>query len=588
MSDVPPAEGWWKASDGNWYPPQPPAPPPAEPPTPPLPAAPASAPGPAAPGPAAPAPTQPFEYGTQAGAAATSSYGAQPVSGQPSPYGAQYSDSAMYGVPPIPPPATGKSRRRLLIGLTVLIVLALVAVVAIIATNDGSESKKSVDASSPGSGGKSLNSTGTSTSTVDESMPADAPNIIGADGSTITPVVARAIVDLQKFWNEEFPKTFPGKQYDPVKGGFYSVSPSDPLPPCATQAADIAGNAYYCAQADVVAWDDTQLLPDLQKTYGDLSVAVVIAHEWGHAVQARSGMQGKTVTLEHQADCYAGAYVAHLTDEPKPTFEVDASTVDEALAGFIELRDTPGTSAEDASAHGSAFDRVNAFEDGIDNGASQCATYTDDSITLVEIPFTDQADVDNSGNLPYDQTIPLASSDLEDYFSQVFAQLPGASGKAWTPLAGVNAFQTTGPKCGADDTNGFALYYCAADDTIEYQDSTMRAIHDGIGDYAVATVIGTQYGLAVQNRLGLLGGDAKQQNITADCLTGAWSASVFKQDRATAKLSLSPGDLDETVEALLAFGSTAGSENSKQGAGFQRVESFRKGLLEGVVPCLQK
>jgi hypothetical protein len=31
MSDQPPAPGWWKASDGNWYPPQPPAgyPPPA-------------------------------------------------------------------------------------------------------------------------------------------------------------------------------------------------------------------------------------------------------------------------------------------------------------------------------------------------------------------------------------------------------------------------------------------------------------------------------------------------------------------------------------------------------------------------------
>ncbi|MDQ3107919.1 MAG: hypothetical protein M3Q68_08980, partial [Actinomycetota bacterium] len=26
MSDAPPAPGWWKASDGNWYAPQPPAP----------------------------------------------------------------------------------------------------------------------------------------------------------------------------------------------------------------------------------------------------------------------------------------------------------------------------------------------------------------------------------------------------------------------------------------------------------------------------------------------------------------------------------------------------------------------------------
>ena len=42
---------------------------------------------------------------------------------------------------------------------------------------------------------------------------------------------------------------------------------------------------------------------------------------------------------------------------------------------MLLLRDAPGQSAADPSAHGSAFDRIGAFQDGFESGAEQCATY---------------------------------------------------------------------------------------------------------------------------------------------------------------------------------------------------------------------
>ena len=147
----------------------------------------------------------------------------------------------------------------------------------------------------------------------------------------------------------------------------------------------------------------------------------------------------------------------------------------------------------------------------------------------------------------------------------------------------IRAFGSSAPvACGDDDTTGYALFYCGSGRFIAYDDEqVMPEIYAGIGDFAVATMIATQYGLAAQHQLGL---DATvvEQNLIADCMAGAWSASVFLEDRATGTLQLSPGDLDEAVAVLLSFASTSDEANSDQGAGFARVGSFRKGVLGGI------
>jgi hypothetical protein len=98
-------------------------------------------------------------------------------------------------------------------------------------------------------------------------------------------------------------------EYEPVKGGFFAVHPSSgDLPPCAADASKIAGNALYYPSEDVVAWDAENLLPELKDKFGDFAIPVALAHEWGHAIQARSTLTARTVTKELQGDCFAGAW----------------------------------------------------------------------------------------------------------------------------------------------------------------------------------------------------------------------------------------------------------------------------------------
>ena len=80
----------------------------------------------------------------------------------------------------------------------------------------------------------------------------------------------------------------------------------------------------------------------------------------------RSHFTALTVTKELQADCFAGAWARHAQQDKG--FDVSSKDLDAALAGILDLRDTPGTSDIDPNAHGSGFDRVGAFQDGFDTG----------------------------------------------------------------------------------------------------------------------------------------------------------------------------------------------------------------------------
>ena len=109
------------------------------------------------------------------------------------------------------------------------------------------------------------------------SSSASAPDTGGVEihGDASNPVnklAIEAIADLQKYWSEEFPKIY-GKDYEPTKGGFFVVIPSSgDLPPCASDASEISGNAFYCSTKDDVAWDAEGLLPDLQAKFGDFVI----------------------------------------------------------------------------------------------------------------------------------------------------------------------------------------------------------------------------------------------------------------------------------------------------------------------------
>jgi predicted metalloprotease len=251
---------------------------------------------------------------------------------------------------------------------------------------------------------------------------------------------------------------------------------------------------------------------------------------------------------------------------------------------LLDLRDTPGTSAIDPNAHGSGFDRVGAFQDGFDNGLQRCKDYRDDEPMVLELPFNSAEDEARGSDAPYESIVNGVPYDLEDYWTQVYPEL--TEGQAWPPLRGLEAFSPDSPPmCGDQSAEGYALFYCVADDYVGWDNvGAMPEVYMRGGDYAVATLLATQYGLAALTRLGD-DSDEKTSTLRGDCLAGGYTASVIIYNRPeTSTYHISPGDLDEGIKALLVFRGEGDTE--RQGAGSQRVAGLPRGRHErcGGVP----
>ena len=125
-------------------------------------------------------------------------------------------------------------------------------------------------------------------------------------------------------------------------------------------------NAVYCSLGDYVAWD-TGLM---EKGYsnGDTWPYLVIAHEWGHAIQSRLGDSLREKADELQADCLAGAALYGAAADGELIFETGDQM--ELASGLSALGDeTPWTSSSD---HGDSFERVGAFAQGRLHGIAPC------------------------------------------------------------------------------------------------------------------------------------------------------------------------------------------------------------------------
>ena len=66
-----------------------------------------------------------------------------------------------------------------------------------------------------------------------------------------------------------------------------------------------------------------------------------------------------------------------------------------------------------------------------------------------------------------------------------------------------------------------------------------------------------------------------------DCLAGSWTNDQLTRQPGQ-RLTLSPGDLDGAVAALLAFG-RAGEQTGV--SGFDRIAAYRNGVLQGLGAC---
>lgn len=407
---------------------------------------------------------------------------------------------------------------------------------------------------------------------------------------TIDEVVQATVADLEAFWTARLPDTY-GIDYDPIDDLIPYFPSTGDVPRCGpeTLPADLAAdNAFYCQPDDYVAWDAEGLLPDLYTEFGDFAISLVLAHEWGHAAQARARVTGPTILTELQADCFAGTWTGDVAAGGR-TLRLGEGDLEEAMAGYLLFRDPVGTRPGDPGAHGSAFDRVNAFQDGFFNGIGTCVDYEQGDFEVIDIPLTVQ-DLESGGDLPYDDVEPSLTGSLETYWELTY---PDLFGSAWEPVSDFGAyFPSSGtlPACGSREPDPEEYrdnaFYCPEDDFVAWDgESLFPDLYQSIGDFALGMVLGHEWGTAVQARAGR-GTEGIRAELQADCFTGAWSAVMVPFDNPTG-IVLSAGDLDEAIAGFLAFaeGSTGVASS---GTAFERFDAFKNGFFNGAAACLEE
>ena len=98
---------------------------------------------------------------------------------------------------------------------------------------------------------------------------------------------------------------------------------------------------------------------------GDFAAAFVIAHEFGHAMQARLPARGVAHDPVGAAGRLLRRRLVPVRAGPGPASPGD---LDEATLAVFSARDLPGTDFTDPAAHGSGFERTRAFADGYEAG----------------------------------------------------------------------------------------------------------------------------------------------------------------------------------------------------------------------------
>lgn len=423
-----------------------------------------------------------------------------------------------------------------------------------------------------------------------------------------------ALADVERWLEEEFEPAF-GLPFEPLEGGIFAAYPerTSPIPGCGQPTStfeDIqAGGAIYCFLGDFIAYDDTPegVVGSLATNFGPVTFGLVLAHEYGHALQDRTGALRRadlnTVDLEQQADCVAGAWAGRANAGDAPGITFDDNDVRAGLISMISIEDPVGTNPNSPGGHGSGFDRVGAFQVGFQEGLSRCATLVDDPLPLTPI-FFDPRDA-NQGNAPFgfgdNELFGFLVPDLNLlYDNDLDAQFPD-----FRRLDLVAVQSEAEVACDAP-TGYFDLgvELCSESDTAYLNVPVAQGLYDRFGDFGPAYLIGIVWAEHAQNTSGsAFTGEARQ--LQNDCLTGAWVNTVIPvvdangipvpdadgniqlpQPRDPGRNALvSDGDLTEAILTAIVVGDPE-VDTDVLGSAFEKIDAFRRGTLGGIASCV--
>ncbi len=415
------------------------------------------------------------------------------------------------------------------------------------------------------------------------------------------------MTDLEVWWAEQYPVIY-GEAYLPLQGEVYAAYPGRPddIPGCgapSTAYEDVQLYvAFYCGVGDFIVYDDGDdgLLAELAREYGPGTIGTVLAHEFGHAIQLRSGALDRrypTILTEQQADCFAGAWSGRASRGETNTVVYTDADVRAGLIAMTKVSDPVGIDQFLDGGHGSGFDRVGAFQVGFVEGPARCAEILDEPLPLVPNRFSSFTEQSTGGDAPFgygdDELLGFLPEDLNLYWDvELDDTVPGLR-----PLRLVVVGSGDGVACAdlrGDLALGIAL--CASSDEVLIEERAALDLYRSMGDFSVGYLLGLAWGEAVQEALGSpLSGEARA--LVNDCLAGGWVQTVIAVDtpgggtdlprpRAEGRTaSVSPGDLDEAIQTVLMV-SDPGSDDDVVGDAFEKIAALRTGVIDGTDACL--
>jgi predicted metalloprotease len=387
----------------------------------------------------------------------------------------------------------------------------------------------------------------------------------------------RVGADLDQFWAAEMPATY-RQSYNGLTG-FYPYT-TDVLPPnCGRQRIPsydvIAGNAFYCRETDYIAFDNEALFPDVYDQFGMTALGVILAHEFGHSIQARTGTVLSGALIETQADCFSGAWLRRVTTGQSPTVSIPLEDLDSILQAVLTFRDAPGTGASTPGAHGTGFDRVTGLQLGYDFGTARCAAFTTNPPLVVAKRFVGQ-ELANQGNVPFADSIDIANQSTTSHFRTNFPEIGAGAVLTATDPTTVAAVPTTCP--GGITIFADLLGICPGDasvpTSIVYSADRMSRVYDRFGDSAVGYVYAIGWATLLEMRQGR---ETPAQSLAGETRAICLAATWYRWFGDSSPEQLSAGDLDEGIIVALGL---QGKTTS-----FDRVRALRAGFETGPTAC---
>ncbi|MET4432879.1 MULTISPECIES: neutral zinc metallopeptidase [unclassified Mycolicibacterium] len=415
-------------------------------------------------------------------------------------------------------------------------------------------------------------------------------DVVGTDGGDIDELARQSISDIEEFWATAYGETFDGEFTPASELHSWDAEEFDGVF-CGMDTVGLV-NAGFCFDDESIGWDRGELLPSLRRANGDMAVTMVLAHEYGHSIQHQAGLvddDTPTLMSEQQADCLAGSYMRWVAEDNSPRFTMNTGEgLNNLLAAMIAFRDPLLTESDPevgTDEHGSAFERVSAFQFGFTDGASSCK-----GIDMQEI---DQRRGDLPVLLPDDETGELPVT--EDSVRSIIDALGILFEPANPPELAFEAQDCQ------DARMRPPVSYCPASNTIIVDVDKLAAVgaaageEDGgglvTGDNTAYSILVSRYMQALQHEHGDVALNTAEAALRTACLTGVATAKMTQPittpDGDT--IALTAGDVDEAVSGILLNGMVASDVNGDSvPSGFSRIDAFRVGVLGDTDRCFKR